>query len=252
MDLSEVTSNPNRHPWEMSRAEFVLKLLEDNIALNENSKLLDIGCGDLYFSLKARARNAIEIDAVDLAFDDDETRFKGIQKIKHLDTVMNKQYDIICAMDVLEHVDNDEALLNRLIKMLKPDGILVITVPAFQFLYSYHDLRLKHLRRYHRGHLSYLIEDPSSISIVESFYFFHLLIYVRMAEKFIQFFLNLNPKKRHSNAVNAWKHPEAHPLTRSLGTILTTDAKICRMLAKIGIRLPGLSLATVIRKKAEA
>jgi hypothetical protein len=86
-----------------------------------------------------------------------------------------------------------------------------------------------------------------------SFAKIHDLIYRcnRAYNAFIQFFLNLNPKKNHSNAVNAWKHPEAHPLTRSLGTILTTDAKICRMLAKIGIRLPGLSLATVIRKKAE-
>ncbi len=248
MDLTEVTNNQFRHPWETSRADFIMEILNQMPPFDHPMRMLDIGCGDLFFSLRMKERNNIEIDAVDLAFDDEEVRYQGIQKIKHLDKVMHQKYELICALDVLEHVENDEGLLNRLIDMLKPGGILMITVPAFQILYSYHDLRLKHLRRYHRGHLSYLIHQPDSITIRESFYFFHLLVYARFAEKMIQFFLNLNPKKKHSNQVNSWKYAEAHPLTRSLGLSLSIDAKICRALAKIGIRLPGLSLCTVIQK----
>jgi SAM-dependent methyltransferase len=251
MDITEINDNIHRHPWESSRADFILSVLKTNKDLVPNASVLDIGCGDLYFSYRLKERTpSLEIDAVDLAFDDDEIRHQGIQKIKHMEKVLHKKYDVIFAMDVLEHVENDEAMLNQLIALLKPNGILFITVPAFQFLYSYHDLLLKHLRRYHRGHLQYLINDMDAIKIRESFYFFHLLIYLRMTEKLLQFFFNLNPKKKHSNEINAWMHPERHPLTKSLGTILTMDARICRYLAGFGIRLPGLSLATVIQKKA--
>lgn len=248
MDLTEVNDNLNRHPWETSRANFILGVLDQNVDFMKPIRMLDIGCGDLFFSLRMKEKKNIEIDAVDLAFDDEEVRYHGIQKIKHLDKVMHKKYDLICALDVLEHVENDEGLLNRLIDMLKPDGTLIITVPAFQILYSYHDLRLKHLRRYHRGHLNYLIDHPERINILESFYFYHLLVYARFAEKFLQFFLNLNPKKKHSNEVNAWKYPESHPLTRLLSMLLSLDALACRALAKWNIRLPGLSLCMVIRK----
>jgi SAM-dependent methyltransferase len=251
MDFTEINDNIHRHPWETSRADFILSVLKTNKELAPNASVLDIGCGDLYFSYRLKDLTpSLEIDAVDLAFDDDEIRHQGIQKIKHLEKVLHKQYDVIFAMDVLEHVEHDETMLNQLIALLKPNGVLFITVPAFQFLYSYHDLRLKHLRRYHRGHLQYLINDTDSIMILESFYFFHLLIYMRMAEKIMQFLFNLNPKKNHSNEVNAWKHPETHPLTKSLGTILTLDARICRFLARFGIRFPGLSLGTVIQKKS--
>jgi len=249
MDLSEINSNQNRHPWEMTRADFILNILVEKKSFQPQATMLDIGCGDLYFTLKAKSKNEIEIDAVDTAFEENSSTEQGIQKIKHLDTVMHKQYDVICAMDVLEHVEKDDELLNSMIHMLKPNGTLLITVPAFQFLFSYHDLKLKHLRRYHRGHLAYLIDEPEKIEIDESFYFFHSLIYIRVFEKFYQFFMNVNPKKNQSTAVNEWKHPESHPITRSLGIIMSLDAKICRSLSKIGIRLPGLSLCTVIRKK---
>ncbi len=247
MDLSEVSQNPNRHPWEMSRADFLLGVL-GHIPLDQNSTLLDVGAGDLYFSIKTQTATKVSIDAVDNAFDDATSRMEGIRKIKHLDQVLHMKYDVISAMDVLEHVENDREFLNTLIGMLKPGATLLLTVPAFQILFSLHDLNLRHFRRYHRGHLEYLIDSPEQIEVVESFYFFHLLFYVRIIEKLGQFFLNLKPAKE-IDSINRWRYSERHPLTRSLGLILTLDAMACRSLAKLGLRIPGLSLCMVIRKK---
>jgi len=252
MDLSEVTQNPHRHPWEMSRTDFLLKVLDGKVNLSRDSSLLDIGAGDLYFSIKAHGQTWINIDAVDNAFDEEESRHEGIRKVKHLDQVLGKKYDVICAMDVLEHIENDQVFLNVLLGMLKPGGVLLLTVPAFQFLFSLHDLHLKHFRRYHRGHVAYLIDDPKRVTILESFYFFHSLLYVRILEKLGQFFFNLVPQKKNSKSIHQsvsnWKFSERHPITRSLGIVLSIDATICRALAKMGFRLPGLSLCMVIQK----
>lgn len=57
-------------------------------------------------------------------------------------------FDIVTAMDVLEHTDDDLAALAELRRVLKPDGLLLATVPAYGFLWSEHDEALKHRRRY--------------------------------------------------------------------------------------------------------
>jgi SAM-dependent methyltransferase len=248
LDLSELSNNPNRHPWELSRAKFILHVLEDQGRLGPEERILDIGAGDLYFAVELHKKTGAPVDAVDTAFQDSTDSIPGVSMFKNLDDLPGTKYRAICALDVLEHVPDDEALLNRLISMLEPDGILMITVPAFQLLFSFHDLRLKHFRRYHRGHLMYLIQNPSQVSVKESFYFFHILFFVRVFQKMLEFFFGVKPKIENSHTVSEWKHHESHPVTRGIGRILNTDAHLSRWLARIGIRIPGLSLCMVLKK----
>ena len=56
--------------------------------------------------------------------------------------------DIVIAMDVLEHIQDDYLALKEWKNTLKPNGLLLISVPAFQHLWSNHDIFLKHHRRY--------------------------------------------------------------------------------------------------------
>lgn len=249
MDLSETSNNPHRHPWELSRARFILGLLEGKESLHSGTRILDIGAGDLYFALEMNRKTSATIDAVDTAFDSGAPCPAGIEKFKSLDEVNDRRYRVICALDVLEHVAEDEDLLNRLISMLEPGGLLLITVPAFQLLFSYHDLKLKHYRRYHRGHLMYLIRNPAGVQVEESFYFFHLLFFLRMFQKVIEFFFGIKPEVTGPHTVNHWRHPEGHLFTRGIGRILGTDARLSRFLARVGIQIPGLSLCMVLRKK---
>ena len=57
-------------------------------------------------------------------------------------------FDIILALDVLEHMEDDLSAIKELFRVLRPDGFLIITVPAFQFLWTNHDLAVHHKRRY--------------------------------------------------------------------------------------------------------
>ena len=59
-----------------------------------------------------------------------------------------ESFDIVTALDVIEHVDADEAILREAHRVLRPQGTLAITTPAFQWLWSYNDVLNGHKHRY--------------------------------------------------------------------------------------------------------
>lgn len=256
MDLSEVTDSAHRHPWEMSRADFMLTTIARHVRLQQNCELLDVGAGDLFFSEKIHNKTGVKIDAVDSAFDEEGPRSAAIQKIRDLRAVQHKRYDAVCAMDVLEHVEDDVEFIHLLLDLLKPQAALYLTVPAYQFLFSQHDRNLRHFRRYTASRMLGLLgERRSKTEVLESFYFYHTLFYVRFAQKLVQWTMRQFGKveSRESTqfkSINSWQFAEHHPLTRGLGWVLGFDAVVCRALSRIGIRLPGLSLGMVIRLKS--
>jgi 2-polyprenyl-3-methyl-5-hydroxy-6-metoxy-1,4-benzoquinol methylase len=67
---------------------------------------------------------------------------------------ISERFDLICLFDVLEHIEQDEDSLAKLALLLKPDGTLIVTVPAYSWMWSPHDVHLHHKRRYSRRHLS--------------------------------------------------------------------------------------------------
>ncbi|MDP1843180.1 MAG: methyltransferase domain-containing protein [Sediminibacterium sp.] len=60
----------------------------------------------------------------------------------------NDQYDLVCAFDVIEHVEDDQKAINELFRVCKPGGHIAITVPAYAFLWGPHDVINQHFRRY--------------------------------------------------------------------------------------------------------
>lgn len=60
----------------------------------------------------------------------------------------DSSFDLVTALDVIEHVDADEAILHEACRVLRPKGTLAISTPAFQWLWSYNDVLNGHKRRY--------------------------------------------------------------------------------------------------------
>ena len=85
-------------------------------------------------------------------------RAKGLNVIADLNALPNTLFDSIYSLNVLEHIEDDEAALSQLVRVLKPGGTLVLYVPAFQLLFSSMDRKVGHFRRYRRKPLMRLVE----------------------------------------------------------------------------------------------
>lgn len=76
-----------------------------------------------------------------------------LNNIDDYERIGYEKFDSIIAINVLEHIENDERALRQLYKMLKKDGVMVILVPANKFLYNVIDESIGHWRRYTKKEL---------------------------------------------------------------------------------------------------
>jgi hypothetical protein len=250
MDLVEIkvhqSSADNRHPWENARFDFFIMKMGKLINFLDPIVIMDVGCGDAYFiaTLKRRYSN-IECIGVDINFTEDikhtlHERYNDVQislyssveeaKSKHA------KINLILLMDVIEHIEDDITFLNKEILpvMQSDDAYTFITVPAYQALFTKHDVFLGHYRRYNNALLKKNV-TAANIQYTEAGYFFASLIGLRMLEKLMDF---INPK-RNAEGIANW---EGSPfITKLVTNTLIFDYKISNFLQKIGIKMPGLS-----------
>jgi SAM-dependent methyltransferase len=97
-----------------------------------------------------------------------------------------RKFDLIAAFDVIEHIREDLAALKSLRSAMAPKGWLLLTVPAYQWLWSQHDVRNHHQRRYTRTNFCRLVE-AAGFEVKRSSYFnshlFPVIAGVRLAQK---------------------------------------------------------------------
>ena len=233
MDLIEVSENQNRHPWELSRTSRILKVLKK---FHIKGRVLDIGCGDSYFDrrLAGEFKN-IQVYGVDIYLKKEihEERVHAVNSLEHLPDC---KFDCIIMMDVLEHIKNDKKYLTGILSYLKPDGKVIITVPAFMKLYSLHDRELRHYRRYDHGSL-YRVIKKSGLTEIKWSYFYLSLIIGRL--------MTLNSTQN----LSGWNHPEKSLKTKIVKTVLNIDFDVLYFLSRFKIHLPGLSLLSICRLK---
>ena len=118
--------------------------------------ILDIGCGTGAMSARvARWGRVVSADFSPLALQ--FSRRRGLSNLvgadaMHLPLASNR-FDVLVAMDMLEHLPDDKLALREFFRVLKPGGRVFATVPAYPHLWSEHDLALMHHRRYVRSEL---------------------------------------------------------------------------------------------------
>ena len=94
---------------------------------------------------------------------------------------LSETYSAVFALDVVEHVERDGDALATLASMLCPGGKLVLTVPAYQWLWSGHDVANHHFRRYDKSRITTLIRK-TGLDIEFSSYFNTLLFPLKLAQ----------------------------------------------------------------------
>lgn len=205
MDLSEIPSRPfSRHPWELARAQFFLRVIERSRLLQDGVKILDVGSGDSYFARRvlqtAQRQGPAQMMCWDSAYSAKELAAASTGDWQKTATAPQQKFDGIIMLDVLEHVAEDiEFLRNVVDKNLKDQGWALISVPAWNRLFSCHDAQLAHHRRYAPRAMRPIL-SAAGLQVERSGGLFHSLLPVRMMQKSTQLF-------RGGSFRAAWQNP---------------------------------------------
>ncbi len=176
--LADLEGATNYKAW-------ILELIDPYL----RGSILEVGAGRGTFSRDLRTRG----DDLTSVEPSDAARQLLVERLSDLDGVSvvagsgvptDRSFDTTVLLNVLEHVDDDSALLRDIFGSLRPGGTVAIWVPAFPLLYGEFDRRVGHHRRYRRVGLEGLLRQ-AGFSVVKSQYrnvpgFFGWLVIVRM------------------------------------------------------------------------
>ncbi len=155
-------ANEDTHWWFVARRRIVKKILDRYLGREAPANILELGCGtggNLQMLSQYGTLCAMELD----------DRARHMANSRHVcpvvkgrlpdDIPFSQGFDLLCMLDVLEHIDDDLGALQSLRKLCNHNGLVVITVPAYGFLWSAHDVACHHKRRYTKSHLAELVTN---------------------------------------------------------------------------------------------
>lgn len=146
----------NGHFWFIAKRAFLSRALRFLGKDKKIADVLDIGCGSgavmEFLKRRGHAVCGVDISPIALAFCKQKNLAVKEGSADNL-PFANASFDVVCALDVIEHIPQEKNVLQEIERVLRPDGIGIITVPAHQWLWSYHDELLGHQRRYDKKSL---------------------------------------------------------------------------------------------------
>lgn len=162
------------HWWFSARREIIFDFIQKNKIIKPDSNILDYGCGTggIIDILKKNYINVYGTDFSEVALN--FCRKRNFDNIFSLESIFQKEFhnyfDLITILDVIEHIANDTEILEKLKLLLKKDGYILITVPAYQFLFGPYDILTQHKRRYIKKSLIKIVKK-AEYDIVKISYF---------------------------------------------------------------------------------
>tara|TARA_S200000501_G_scaffold368487_1_gene406406 strand:+ start:2064 stop:2792 length:729 start_codon:yes stop_codon:yes gene_type:complete len=198
----------NNHWWFVSRKLILKNILDQYVDKSNKLNILEIGCGsggNLNFLSKYGTLSALELDDNARA----HATSKNICKVDYgklpYDIPFDKRFDIICLFDVLEHIEEDILSLTTIHEYLNKGGKIILTVPAYMFLWSRHDMYSHHKRRYNMSQINRMLKSTGynvKYSSYFNFLLFPMIFTFRLLEKIIRFDLRKNDLKQENKIVN--------------------------------------------------
>lgn len=253
MDLSELkrqcSSDFQRHPWEIVRAGIINFLVKKYTA---PKNIADVGSGDTYVLQQLNLPVIEKRIAVDTGYDDEivsqlktNNTGKEIHFLRSKEDLGNSRtpINLFLFLDVLEHCKDDKAVLSSYVHASVADdrATFLITVPAYQGLWSAHDHLLGHYRRYTRRQLEKLCKEEK-LKVIHSGYFFFTLLPAR----WVQRILERTGLRKPDRSIDNWNGSTV--VSKLILAILWLDFYIVYGLSKAGITLPGLSCYCICQK----
>jgi hypothetical protein len=172
MDLKELETSEgplDQHWYYASKARAIDKIL-GGIPF---SHVADIGAGSAFFAkhLLKHRQDALQATCVDVNYEKEREEWTEGKRISYRKNAHGAAADLYLLMDVLEHVKRDGPFLESIVKAAPREAHFLITVPAFGFLWSGHDIYLGHYRRYSLKEITEVAKH-AGLTIEKACYFF--------------------------------------------------------------------------------
>ncbi len=166
---------------------FLVELVTDTTDNLKQKKVLDFGAGSGTYSDLLKERG-VAVDCLEPDATLGKVLAKKNYKVHDSSAKLKPNtYDVIYSFNVFEHIEDDFEAARQVSKALKPGGVLIIYVPAFQTLYSSMDKKVEHVRRYKMDRLQKIsIENKLSVSTLrycDPVGFFAALFYKHLGSK---------------------------------------------------------------------
>ncbi len=230
-----MAEHDERHWWYRARRRVVAELIRRKVPLPKDAKLLEIGCGtghNLSMLGEFGSVDALEVDPIARGMAEKRLgRTVLSSPLPALDGLPDNTYDMVAALDVVEHIPDDKAALEGIARVLKPGGKLLMTVPAHQWMWSAHDVVNHHQRRYSKRDFKRLV-DQSPLQLESIGYLNSLLFPLAMAQRLAS---KLTGKEDANLA------PPAEPINQVLERVFALER---RVIGRVPLP-PGLSLFAV-------
>jgi SAM-dependent methyltransferase len=227
----------DRHWWFRGRWAVVEALLA-RAPLPPEPRILDAGCGTGgNLQRYARIGEAVGVDpSADAVRFCRERGFEAVEQAGLEDLPFEADsFDLIAATDVLEHIAGEQEALQELWRVAAPGAVLLLTVPAYSWLWSEEDEKLHHQRRYTRPRLRRAVEGAGWEPRVATYFNSLLLAPIALARRL--------PRRGAGDRAEIERTPP------SLDGPLSLPMRFEARLIRAGVRLPaGVSVGIVCRK----
>lgn len=238
---TQMAAMETSHWWFVGRRRILTEVLTTYTDLPSKCHILEVGCGS-----GGNLSMLSQFGQVSAVEPNDEARQLASEKgdfeirrgsLPHDIPFEPQTFDLISALDILEHVSEDLNSLFSLRNFLRPKGWLLITVPAFSFLWSTHDEDHHHKRRYNKTQLQRIVQDAGFSPVVVTYFntlLFPLAVSIRLMKKILRL-----------NELN-----EQMTLPASINDLLTSSFSSERHFIKHWPLPVGLSLLRLARKSS--
>ena len=208
--------------WFVGRRQLALKLLKAHATVSKPD-VLDLGCGTgvVLRELSSWASpTGLDMSDLALGFCGQRSLGRLIQGDGSKLPIADKQFDAVIGLDIFEHIEDHEAAFAEAYRVLRPGGILVLSVPAFKSLWGPHDIALMHFRRYRASEVRAKLKEAGFVvrrSTYSVFFLFPIVVVWRLFEK-----RKTGPAKASLVGVPKWANSALIALQNLEAAILTS------------------------------
>ncbi len=200
------------HWWFRGRRTVYFGLLDHVLAGRRCERILDLGCGYGGF-LQGLSAHGARVYPSDISLESlrhcGERGFPaGVVSSGYALPYRDGAFDLVCLFDAIEHIPDDAAVMREVARVLAPGGLVLVTVPAYQFLYANNDRIAQHQRRYTRGMLRRVFEQAGldvRRNTHSNVFLFPLILPTVLAIKVLEALLPRKVDSSHTNL--SWPIP---------------------------------------------